>query len=227
MDKDKETASPASNGESQDIVDGEPVKVFVDLPCIACTEKKVVNTLISLSLPFIGKAMQTTFVCTSCGFKHSDIIILENRGPRRFELLVDSIGALNSRVVRSNSGTIRIPEIGVCVEPGTASESFVSNVEGVLDRVLEVVTIVKRDAELDIFEKCESLLERMARMKDGNEPFHLVVEDPYGNSAIIGDGVSVTELDENQARFLQTGETTFDISSVGPDDFMNNGPEKQ
>jgi zinc finger protein len=220
MDESEENGSSSSGDENRSIVENGPIEVFVDLPCIACAERKVVNTLTPLSLPFIGKALQTSFICTSCGFKHSDIIILENRGPRRFELLVDSPAALNSRIVRSNSGTIRIPEIGLGIEPGTASESFVSNVEGVLDRVSEVVMIVRRDAELDIFEKCESLLGKISRMKEGNEPFHLVIEDPYGNSAIIGSGVTVTVLDEEEAHLLPTGETTFNIRSGSSDDCM-------
>ncbi len=215
------------NGGDPSVIDSSPVEVLVELPCIACGERKMINTLTSLTLPYIGRAMQTTYVCGSCGFKHSDLIILENKGPTRFELSVESARALDSKIVRSNSGTIRIPEIGTNIEPGTASECFITNVEGVLNRISDVVSLVKMDAEQDVYERCERLLERIDRMKEGNEPFHLVVEDPYGNSAIIGKDVSVTELDENQARLLQTGETTFNISSGGPGGFMNTGPKRQ
>jgi len=197
--------------------EGEPLEVMLDQPCQACGERTVFNTIVTLRLPHFGKAVQTAFRCSSCGFKHSDVIMLENRGPTRCELFVNSREALNSRVLRSNSGTIRVPEIGTDIEPATASESFVSNVEGVLERICRVIRMVKSDSELDVYERCEAMLQRIDRMKDGAEPFHIVIDDPYGNSAIIGRGVSVTRLGEKEASLLETGEMSFNFRTIAPD----------
>ena len=65
----------------------------------------------------------------------------------RYELDVDGLDDLNSRVIRSTSGTIRIPELGIDVEPGSISDSYVTNIEGVLDRILKVVMSATRWAE--------------------------------------------------------------------------------
>ena len=84
-------------------------------------------------------------VC-DCGFRHSDTILLTQKEPVRFTLQVTSIEDLDARVIRSSSGTIRIPELGVDIEPGFASESYISNVEGVLDRIEGVVGFATRSA---------------------------------------------------------------------------------
>ena len=46
---------------------------------------------------------------------------------------------ISARVVRSTGARIEIPEFGVRIDPGPACEGFVSNVEGVLDRIGKVV----------------------------------------------------------------------------------------
>ena len=205
------------DGGDATTVEGEPLEVMLDQACQSCGERTVFNTIVTLRLPHFGKAMQTMYRCSSCGFRHSDVIMLENRGPTRCELYVDSSEALNSRVLRSNSGTIRIPEIGTDIEPATASESFVSNVEGVLERICRVIRMVKSDSELDVYERCEAILRRLDRMKEGAEPFHIVIDDPYGNSAIVGRGVSVTGLGEKEAALLETGEINFNFKPAVPD----------
>lgn len=206
----------SENKEGREMA-GPPVEVELDSPCVACGRKGVVNIVSNIDLPFLGEAMQTTYICRSCGFKHSDLITLENRGALRYEALIEKQDDLNLRVVRSNSGTIRIPELGVEIEPGIASESFISNTEGVLERIEDVVRILMADAELDVHQKCQALLEKLGKMKNADMPFHLVVEDPYGNSAILGDGVRRTAMSEGDAARLKKGEITFDFKPVGID----------
>lgn len=209
-----------SDEERDDIpeIAGPPMEVELDQPCISCGRKTVVNTVTNLDLPYLGAAMQTTFICRSCGFRHSDLIALENKGALRHEVDVKNTADLNMRVIRSNSGTIRVPELGVNIEPGLASESFISNAEGVLDRIGDVVSILMKDAELDVHERCTALLGEIEKMKNGELPFHLVIEDPYGNSAIIGDDVKVTNLSDEEVESLQKGEITMDYKPVAVHD---------
>ena len=215
MVSEMEDKTDSRESEERDpVIASQPIEVELDQPCISCGQKGVVNIISNLDLPYLGAAMQTTYICRTCGFKHSDMIALENKGPLRREAAIEKVEDLNLRVVRSNSGTIRIPEIGVEIEPGMASESFISNAEGILDRVEEVVRVLMRDAELDVHEKCSALLSELGKMKVGEKPFHLIVEDPYGNSAILGEKVKITGLTEEEASRLKKGEMTFDMSPL-------------
>ena len=100
--------------------------------------KELVTNWVEDNIPFFGEVMHITSLC-ECGFRYSDTLILAQSKPVHYELKIKAQDDINARVVRSTSGTIRIPELGIDIEPGPASESFVSNIEGVLDRVGEIL----------------------------------------------------------------------------------------
>jgi len=126
----------------------------------------------------------------------------------RFTLGVESPEDLDIRVIRSISGTIRIPELGINIEPGPASESYVSNVEGVLCRIEDVVGMVTRwdDEPPGSIERAHEILESLRQVRLGELGITIIVEDPLGNSAIISDKASIDILTPEQAEGLKTGE---------------------
>jgi zinc finger protein len=112
--------------------------------------------------------------------------------------------------VRSTSGTIRIPELGVDIEPGPASESFISNIEGVLDRVTGILEMVIRWGEDDKTERALELLSVIEKIMEGNYEITVVIEDPLGNSAIFAENAICRELTEEEAACLKTGMIVFE-----------------
>jgi ZPR1 zinc finger protein len=66
-------------------------------------------------IPYFGEIMESTVKCQECGFKHSDTICLEIKEPVKYSLSVDK-NKMNVRVVKSQSATITIPELGLKVE---------------------------------------------------------------------------------------------------------------
>lgn len=137
------------------------------------------------TIPYFGQVMETLMRCEGCNFKHADVMCLGERAPMRYELRVGSSEDMKVRVVRSSSGTIRVPELGVSIEPGPASEGFVSNVEGVLDRIEGVVGLALREAGGEKKHRAEELLEKLRAVREGELQIRLVVMDPLGHSAIV------------------------------------------
>lgn len=182
--------------------------------CPLCHEELIINWQ-GDDIPYFGEVMHITSRC-DCGFKFSDTLILTQREPVRYELKVGSMEDLYSRVVRSTSGTIRVPELGIDVEPGSISESYVTNVEGVLDRILSVVvTATNWSAEEP--EKYSLGLDIQQALRDAMEckrELTLIIEDPLGNSAIISDKAKSTLLSPEEAGQLKTGMIVFDTSSA-------------
>lgn len=166
-------------------------------------------------IPHFGDAMLVAGVC-ECGFRHSDTMLLSQKEPSRHTLSVTCPEDLNARVIRSSSGTLRIPEIGVDIEPGFASESYISNVEGVLVRVKEIVefaTSAARSAcDPDRTAKGEEILEKIDDALAGKIELTLILEDPLGNSAIISEHVAVATLSPDEASYLQTGMIVLEAS---------------
>jgi len=153
--------------------------------------------------------------CT-CGFKYADTITLNEREAARYEMKFDS-GDFTTRVIRSSSGTVQIPELGVIIEPGPASEAFVSNVEGVLCRVEEVIAMATKWSSNDPekTERGNQLLEMIDSVRKGKNTMTLVIDDPFGNSAIISSRAQRRALSESEARTLKTGVLTVDVSEKG------------
>jgi zinc finger protein len=99
--------------------------------------------------------------------------------------------------VRSGSGTIRLPDFGIDVEPGPTAESFITNVEGLLLRTRDVVVTAINFAESkEQKEKGQEVLDMMDRAIAGNLDFTLIMEDPAGVSGIIPEDMSLVEYKE-------------------------------
>jgi zinc finger protein len=176
--------------------------------CPLC-HKELLTNWVPDNIPFFGEVMHITSLC-ECGFRYSDTLILAQRKPVRYELEIKNQDDLDARVVRSTSGTIRIPELGVDIEPGPASESFVSNIEGVLDRVEEILGMVTRWDEKEKTERALELLSILEEIKAGNYEITVIIEDPLGNSAIIAENATKKELTADEVTHLKTGMIIFE-----------------
>jgi len=142
-------------------------------------------------------------------------MILTQREPVRYEMTIETVEDLNARVIRSTSGTIRIPELGIDVEPGTISDSYVTNIEGVLDRIQDVVVTASKWVK-DDEEKYAIGMDILKKMNDarlGKQKLTVIIEDPLGNSAIISDKAISKTLTTEESKDLKTGMIIFDVDS--------------
>ncbi|WP_296856882.1 ZPR1 zinc finger domain-containing protein [uncultured Methanobrevibacter sp.] len=176
------------------------------IKCPACSIEGVAKSIMKeIEIPHFGKVMETTIQCPSCGFKHSDIIALEQNDPAKYVLEINK-NTLSTRVVRSQSATVIIPEIGVKVEPGPKSEGYVTNVEGVLIRF---ESAVKKALNLFDDEKsqknAQDTFDSIQELKNGNTTATLIILDPFGQSNIVSDKVEILEIPEDELHDLKTG----------------------
>ena len=181
--------------------------------CPLCHEDLIIHWE-SDNIPFFGEVMYITALC-DCSFRFTDTMILTQREPVRYEMTIETVEDLNARVIRSTSGTIRIPELGIDVEPGTISDSYVTNIEGVLDRIQNVVITASKWVK-DDEEKYALSLEILKKMNDarlGKQKLTIIIEDPLGNSAIISDKAVSKTLTTEESKDLKTGMIIFDVDS--------------
>ncbi|MCC7551662.1 MAG: ZPR1 zinc finger domain-containing protein [Methanobacterium sp.] len=191
-------------------------KMFADCPICKASQKLEVTTKTE-KIPYFGEIMESTLLCHECGYKHADTICVEKKEPVKYTLTVEKEN-LNARVVKSQSSTITIPEIGLKVEPGPQSQGYVSNVEGVLDRFEKAVKTALSWAEDEQVKKnAVIILEDIAKVKEGKKEVTLVVEDPFGHSIIMHENALKSELTEDEIKKLKTGFTTFESDELETD----------
>ncbi|HEY3362433.1 MAG TPA: ZPR1 zinc finger domain-containing protein [Methanosarcina sp.] len=164
------------------------------------------------NIPYFGEILYVSARC-QCSFRFADTMILSSKEPMRYEMPVETIEDLDARVIRSTSGTIRIPEMGVTIEPGSVSESYVTNIEGVLQRIRDVLITASRwvQGDEEKSSRSEELLCMLEAVIQGKRKITVIVEDPLGNSAIISKKVKATKLSKEEAEKLNTGMIVFDV----------------
>ncbi len=170
--------------------------------------------------PFFGKVLLTSISC-ECGFKHADAVVAEVKEPVRFKIKINKDN-LFTKVIRSTSGTIRIPELGVEIEPGPASQAFITNLEGILARVEDIVEMAKRwnANDEEKVRRCDEILKRIRDTIEGRDELTLILEDPFGNSIILSDEAFRERLKEEEAARLKTGMTVMDITGLSESELM-------
>jgi zinc finger protein len=177
------------------------VQTVVPGPCPVCNAE-VEYLYQTDNIPYFSDIIIIRALCNKCGYRYVDTQVLTSQAPGRQELPVETSGDLDIRVVRSMQGIVMVPELGVRIDPGPACEGFVSNVEGVLERVVGVVRGVIACGDENERENAEKLLNTIAAVKRGEFPVTLIIDDPSGNSAIISEKTKKLPYPEEE----ETGE---------------------
>jgi len=162
------------------------LRTVVPGPCPICnTEIEYIYQ--TENIPYFSDILIISAICSSCGYKYVDTQLLKANEPVRYVVAVDTEEDLGIRIVRSMSASLEIPELGVRIDPGPACQGFVSNIEGVLDRIRHIVEGALLWGEVEERENAQVLLEKIEGVKCGAIPITLILEDRCGNSAIIAD----------------------------------------
>lgn len=174
--------------------------------CPACSAEGVAKSIMrEIEIPHFGQVLETTIQCPNCGFKHSDIIALEQNDPAKYVLKINK-ETLSVRVVRSQSATVSVPEVGVKVEPGPKSEGYVTNVEGMLTRFEDAVKKALNLFDDEVSQNnAKNTLNQIQELIKGNGEATLIIEDPFGQSNIVSDEVEILEIPEEELKHLKTG----------------------
>ncbi|NLA39655.1 MAG: ZPR1 zinc finger domain-containing protein [Methanomicrobiales archaeon] len=163
--------------------------------CPACG-REIQITHHRLEIPHFPDLLLVSIACSACGYRHTDTLILGEGKPTRWTVRVEEPADLSIRVVRSTTGTIQIPELGLAVEPGTACEGFVTNIEGVLSRFEEAVGSVLANAESEDERGAALRMQgRIAAAREAAFPFTVILEDPAGNSVLVSEKADCLCLD--------------------------------
>jgi zinc finger protein len=162
------------------------VETRVPGPCPCCNTD--IEYLYSTeNIPHFSDILIISAICPECGYKFVDTQLLKHGEPARYTVAINSEDDLSIRVIRSMSASIEIPELGVRIDPGPVCQGFVSNVEGVLDRIEDVVKGALRWGNDVERENAAALLSDILKVKAGTFPITLILEDPCGNSGIVAD----------------------------------------
>ncbi len=155
--------------------------------CPMCKQKSLSLSEEEREIPYFGKVYIFSMTCSNCKYHMADVESAEKKEPCKLSLEINSEEDMKIRVVKSSTATVKIPRI-LTIEPGPASQGYVTNIEGLLNRAKHAIEMAKDNAEDKTEQKkAKNLLKKIQKIKWGQESIIISIDDPNGNSAIISE----------------------------------------
>ncbi|XP_041810939.1 zinc finger protein ZPR1 [Chelmon rostratus] len=170
---------------SADNEDLEPTEI--ESMCMNCFQNGTTRLLLT-KIPFFKEIIISSFSCQNCSWSDTEIQSagrIQKQGVC-YTLKVKTKQDLNREVVKADSATTRIPELEFEIPPFT-QKGALSTVEGLLDRAvagLEQDQPVRRATDPQVAEKIDEFIQKLRKLKEVENEFTLVIEDPSGNSFV-------------------------------------------
>lgn len=161
--------------------------------CPICQKKSLTLREEEVEVPYFGKVYVFSMSCGECKYHKSDLEPVEKKEPCRYTFEVGSEEDLNVKVVKSGEATVKIPYI-ITMEPGTASEGYITNIEGLLERVKKAIESAVDEEDEAEKNKAKNLVKKINKVIFGKEKLKIIIEDPSGNSAIISEKAQKSKI---------------------------------
>ena len=162
--------------------------------CPACGKAKAILLEQERDIPYFGKTYVFSLTCDACKFRKTDVEAAEHRQPTKYVLEINDEQDAMIRIVKSSAATVKILHV-TTMTPGEASNGFVTNVEGLLQKFKTQIAFLEQETEDEVAKKkARKLLKKLNRALMGQDKLKLIIEDPTGNSAIISEKAVLTPL---------------------------------
>ncbi|MFC1801474.1 ZPR1 zinc finger domain-containing protein [Nanoarchaeota archaeon] len=162
--------------------------------CPICNKKSLTLREEEMDIPHFGEIFIFSMTCDECHYKKADVEPAKEGEPAKYTLDVDSDKDMNIKIVKAGDATVKIPYI-ITIEPGPAGEGYITNVEGLLNKVKAAIESAG-EAEEDAADKkkARKLIKKINKIILGREKTKIIIEDPSGHSAILSDKVKKGKL---------------------------------
>lgn len=173
-----------------------PLEIETNMPCPACGSN-LFMIVYETEIPYEGNIIIQTDMCKKCFYKNSSIQRLADLSPIETSFTVENESDLNVVVYRSPNAKVVIPEMGVEIEPGSASSGDITTVEGLLSAVRDQMIFISDDPEDE--KKFNEILKVLDSVLRGEGPaITLSIEDDTGISRIASHKARIIALDHGR-----------------------------
>ncbi|KAG7551520.1 Zinc finger ZPR1-type [Arabidopsis thaliana x Arabidopsis arenosa] len=173
---------------SADLSFGAPLYV-VESMCMRCEENGTTRFLLTL-IPHFRKVLISAFECPHCGERNNEVQFAGEIQPRgccyNLEVLAGDVKIFDRQVVKSESATIKIPELDFEIPP-EAQRGSLSTVEGILARAADELSALQEErkkVDPKTAEAIDQFLSKLRACAKAETSFTFILDDPAGNSFI-------------------------------------------
>lgn len=187
-------SQPLGSNPSEEVIE-------MSTRCFACFKEGTVKTCLT-NIPHFKETLVMAFSCDYCGAKSNEVKggggIPEKA--RRITLHVNNETDLSRFVIKSDSASIEIPEIGLELTHGTMGP-LVSTIEGLISKIHEELSknisfVVGDSRDNADNRRFTDFFGSLLEMKKGSQFFYrIIIDDPLSNSYIAGIGENDSQLE--------------------------------
>ncbi|XP_044976480.1 zinc finger protein ZPR1 homolog isoform X2 [Hordeum vulgare subsp. vulgare] len=157
--------------------------------CMRCGENGTTRLLLT-TIPNFREVVLMAFECPHCSERNNEVQFAGQLQPKgccyRLDVPQGQNEVLNRQVVKSDSATIKIPELDFEIPP-EAQRGTLSTVEGIIMRAVEELQALqdeRKKADPQKAEAIDQFLMKLRSLGSGEAAFTFVLDDPAGNSFI-------------------------------------------
>ena len=171
------------------------ILVVENQDCPVCFKQTATFTEYETVDPYAGPISIFAIKCKDCGFKNSDIELINPGVPAEYKIDIEGKEDLSIRVIKSGECEIKIPSFRISVDSGANSEGYISNIEGLLLKFKQRVESLKEGEEdKNKRKKIKNILKGIDEVLEGEKKITIKLIDKSGNSSIISDKVEMKKL---------------------------------
>ncbi len=172
-----------------------PVKLYtVTVRCPSCGLLSLTISEHLYHVPYFGGIILSAGSCSNCGYRYRDVRLAEATEPKKIIIRVEGERELRYLLIKSAMAAVYIPERGYEMLPGPASTGFITTIEGILHRFIEVLEVLCKE-RMDSG-KCEENKKWLETAIQGKQKFTMIICDNEGTSKVIGEKATTTKIDE-------------------------------
>ena len=157
-----------------------------EVTCPHCKKGKIKVNRTLHTLPDKEEILIMLLECESCSFSRSDVIPLSSAFQPGIYTIHVTGGDLTAKIFRSPTGIISLPEADFEIEPGRSAEYLITNVEGILNRMINWTKFMLTDyAEHEKeHQKVQKTLKILTECRNGTMDFTIILTDKSGGSYV-------------------------------------------
>ncbi|KAJ4821463.1 Zinc finger protein ZPR1 [Rhynchospora pubera] len=184
----RSAAEAVAAEEEEDDASVAPLHQIESL-CMRCGENGMTRLLLT-RIPHFREVVLMAFECPHCNERNNEVQFAGQLQPKgchyRLEVPAGRTEILNRQVVKSDSASIKIPELDFEIPP-EAQRGSLSTVEGIITRALDGLQALQDERKKIDPEKAAAIdqfLDKLRSLLTGDSTFTFELDDPAGNSFI-------------------------------------------
>ena len=197
-----------------DVWDG--VDEIVSL-CMSCGANGMTRLMLH-KIPYFRELIIASFCCESCGERNNEVSFGGEIQPQGcvYDLLVSTQKDLDRQIIKSDSACVRIPELDFEI-PSTTQKGEINTIEGFLRNAAKNLSMYQDERMAQIPETGIVVamvimgLTQMADGKAGRLPFHLILDDPAGNSYVENPVAPLKDTAVQELRYSRSAEQDISL----------------